>query len=81
MLTGSQLYLHVLSTNKAAIKFYKKNLFVELRYLSDFYHFDSANHAAFLYVLYLNGAGAPYPVRVWNSTRYEHPVPLVLYCV
>lgn len=49
------LYLHVLTTNDVAIKFYESLGFVRQQRIEDFYTFDDDNHAAFLYVLRLTG--------------------------
>jgi hypothetical protein len=65
--------LHVLDTNHPAISFYRRNHYLELRFLRDFYYFDQAYHSAYLYILYLNGYKAPITARLWNSTRYAAP--------
>ena len=50
------VYLHVITYNEAAIKFYEKHNFVRVRELQDYYSIDNVNYNAYLYVFYVNGA-------------------------
>eukprot|EP01031_Cornospumella_fuschlensis_P038973 gene38973-47412_t len=47
------VYLHVIHYNTAAIQFYNKNQFEQVRYMDDFYFIEEKYFAAYLYVFYL----------------------------
>lgn len=65
-----QVYLHVITYNTSAIRFYRKNNYTELRCISEFYHFNDKYHDSYLYVRYLNNYKAPMQNRVWSTARY-----------
>jgi ribosomal protein S18 acetylase RimI-like enzyme len=60
----------VLHSNHAAIAFYRRNGYTEVRRLDEFYYFNDAYHTAYLYVMYVNGYGPPLATRMWSGTRY-----------
>jgi len=66
-----QVYLHVITYNTSAIRFYRKNNYTELRIISEFYHFNDKYHDSYLYVRYLNNYKAPLHNRVWSTARYS----------
>ena len=49
------IYLHVLTTNTSAIRFYRRLNFVCHKLLSDYYLINNCTCDGYLYVLYLNG--------------------------
>mmetsp|Transcript_20959 Transcript_20959/g.35101 ORF Transcript_20959/g.35101 Transcript_20959/m.35101 type:complete len:312 (-) Transcript_20959:348-1283(-) len=53
------IYLHVIVDNEAAIKFYQKNGYMELRCLEEFYYIDEQYYSAYLYIRYIHGARPP----------------------
>ena len=55
----SQVYLHVITYNKAAISFYEANGFRCLRVLPNYYVIDDNRYDSYLYILYVNGAVDP----------------------
>ena len=61
------VYLHVLSSNSAAMKFYDKKHFRQFRYLPLYYAIDGMHKDGFSYVLYINGGEPPwtlaYPLK------------------
>jgi len=61
------VYLHVLTTNSAAMKFYDKKHFRQFRYLPLYYAIDGMHKDGFSYVLYINGGEPPwtlaYPLK------------------
>ena len=56
------VYLHVITYNAAAIRFYEREGFRNLGTLENYYFIDGVNHDAFLFVLHVNGATVPVPV-------------------
>ncbi|KAJ7340152.1 N-alpha-acetyltransferase 60 [Desmophyllum pertusum] len=61
------VYLHVLTTNSAAVKFYDKRHFRQFRYLPLYYAIDGTHKDGYSYVLYINGGEPPwtlaYPLK------------------
>ena len=61
------VYLHVLTTNSAAMKFYDKKHFRQFRYLPLYYAIDGMHKDGFSYALYINGGEPPwtlaYPLK------------------
>ena len=53
------IYLHVLSTNSAAIQFYEQHKFKCLHFLPAYYVIDGAPRDGYSYVLYINGGKPP----------------------
>jgi len=53
------VYLHVLTTNDAALGFYEKQKFVRARKLDAYYDIDGRLLDSFLYILYLNNGQPP----------------------
>lgn len=54
------VYLHVLTTNTAAIIFYQKSNFRRHKYLPMYYSIYSSSSDGYSYVLYVNGGRPPY---------------------
>lgn len=54
------VYLHVLTTNSAAMKFYDKRHFKQFRYLPLYYAINGTHKDGFSYVLYINGGEPPW---------------------
>lgn len=54
------VYLHVLTTNFAAMKFYDKRHFKQFRYLPLYYAINGIHKDGFSYVLYINGGEPPW---------------------
>ncbi|KAI0210722.1 N-alpha-acetyltransferase 60 [Lamellibrachia satsuma] len=50
------IYLHVLTTNVSAIRFYERQNFKQHSFLPYYYSIHAAPHDAYCYVLYMNGA-------------------------
>ncbi|KAM4023765.1 N-alpha-acetyltransferase 60 [Anomaloglossus baeobatrachus] len=59
------LYLHVLTTNSNAIRFYENRHFHQHHYLPYYYSIRGVLQDAYTYVLYLNGGHPP-----WTFTDY-----------
>ncbi|KAJ7519348.1 hypothetical protein O6H91_20G035200 [Diphasiastrum complanatum] len=57
--TCRAVYLHVISYNRSAILFYKKNSFQSLRRLINFYYINGHHYDAYLYIYYVNGGRSP----------------------
>jgi ribosomal protein S18 acetylase RimI-like enzyme len=53
------IYLHVISYNKSAQNFYKKNTFFLVKIKKNHYTIDEKNYDAFVYARYVNGANRP----------------------
>ena len=62
------VYLHVLTTNFAAMKFYDKRHFKQFRYLPLYYAINGIHKDGFSYVLYINGGEPPWTLGypLWN---------------
>ena len=54
------VYLHVLPTNEAAIKFYEQMNFRFHRTLWNYYNINGTKRNGYCYVLYINGGEAPW---------------------
>lgn len=54
------VYLHVLTTNTAAIVFYQKSHFVRHKFLPLYYSIYSSSSDGYSYVRYINGGRPPY---------------------
>lgn len=59
------IYLHVLTTNVSAIRFYERQNFKQHSFLPYYYSIHAAPHDAYCYVLYMNGGQPP-----WTFTDY-----------
>ena len=53
------LYLHVITTNVPALKFYQNNDFIKIKEIADFYCIDNINYDAHVYGYYINGYKPP----------------------
>jgi len=53
------VYLHVITTNKAALGFYANNDFLCIKHLPGFYTIENADYDALIYAHYLNGYHPP----------------------
>jgi len=53
------VYLHVLTSNSAAVRFYEKSKFMRLRTVPYFYEIDNESHDSHLYIFYLNDGHPP----------------------
>jgi ribosomal protein S18 acetylase RimI-like enzyme len=49
------LYLHVITFNEPAIRFYEKLGFYRVQEIPDYYTIDDVNHSCYLYARYFNG--------------------------
>ncbi|XP_032228891.1 N-alpha-acetyltransferase 60 [Nematostella vectensis] len=54
------IYLHVLTSNMAAMRFYESRCFQRFRFLPLYYSINGVHHDGFLYVLYINGGEPPW---------------------
>jgi len=63
------VYLHVIHNNPSAIAFYKRNSFIHLRTLGDFYVVNGESHTAFLLILYINNFQSPIWHRLLLNVR------------
>ncbi|PIO40499.1 hypothetical protein AB205_0185560 [Aquarana catesbeiana] len=59
------LYLHVLTTNSSAIRFYENRHFHQHHYLPYYYSIRGVLQDAYTYVLYLNGGHPPWTALRW----------------
>eukprot|EP00026_Physarum_polycephalum_P014523 Phypoly_transcript_15047.p1 GENE.Phypoly_transcript_15047~~Phypoly_transcript_15047.p1 ORF type:complete len:230 (+),score=21.68 Phypoly_transcript_15047:3-692(+) len=66
----SAIYLHVLTTNSHAIKFYEKHKFTCLRKLAAYYEIGENSMDSFLYIMYIND-GLP-PGSSGNALDYGY---------
>jgi len=57
------IYLHVITSNKAALQFYEKHGFSFLRRIQDYYLIDGCHYACYLYIKYLDGPPPPFRSR------------------
>ncbi|XP_009398474.2 histone acetyltransferase MCC1 [Musa acuminata AAA Group] len=53
------VYLHVISYNLPAIKFYRKMLFKFIRRLQNFYYINGQHYDSYLFVYFVNGSHSP----------------------
>jgi histone acetyltransferase MCC1 len=62
------VYLHVITSNRGAIRFYESNDFQRLRELEGYYVIAHQRFNSFLYILYINGASSPHSswFRYWR---------------
>lgn len=63
------VYLHVITSNAAALNFYHKHGYAFLRRIPDYYLIASRHHACFLYIKYLDGP--PPPFRPGGGGRHD----------
>ena len=72
------VYLHVLSSNESAVKFYEHRNFTFHRTLLNYYNINGARLDGFCYVLYINGGKPPwsllYPSYVILLVRLEEDI-------
>ncbi|XP_052824173.1 N-alpha-acetyltransferase 60 isoform X2 [Octopus bimaculoides] len=61
------IYLHVLTTNSAAICFYERRNFQPHSYLPYYYSINSKPHDGYSYVLYINGGQPPWSIYDYLS--------------
>jgi hypothetical protein len=54
------VYLHVLTTNYVALRFYERHKFRLFRYLPCYYAIQGRQKNGYLYVLYINGGKPPW---------------------
>ena len=54
------VYLHVLTTNSAAMQFYERKHFSQFRFLPLYYAINGSYKDGFSYVLYINGGEPPW---------------------
>jgi hypothetical protein len=54
------VYLHVLTSNARALRFYEKHRFRAHKFLPYYYSIDGRARDGFTYVLYLNGGHPPW---------------------
>ncbi|KAK3728538.1 hypothetical protein QZH41_011626 [Actinostola sp. cb2023] len=66
------MYLHVLSSNTAAIRFYETRCFRRFSHLPMYYAINGAHRDGCLYVFYINGGKPPW------TLSYPYQAPLVL---
>jgi len=73
------IYLHVLTMNSAAIRFYEKHNFRLHSFLPYYYSVDGKCKDGFTYVLYINGGHPPWGlldyVYYWCSGIYQNMFP------
>jgi ribosomal protein S18 acetylase RimI-like enzyme len=60
--TCGGIYLHVITHNKAAIRFYERLGFHFVEEISDYYEIEGQKYASYLYAKYLNGNRGHYDV-------------------
>ncbi|RRT72570.1 hypothetical protein BHE74_00013738 [Ensete ventricosum] len=53
------VYLHVISYNLPAIKFYRKMMFKFIRRLQNFYYINGQHYDSYLFVYFVNGSHSP----------------------
>jgi len=63
------VYLHVITNNKVALKFYENNNFEYFKEIEDFYNINDRFYNAYLYVYYINGYQGPLIHRILKSAR------------
>jgi len=77
------IYLHVLTMNSAAIRFYEKHDFRLHSFLPYYYSVDGKCKDGFTYVLYINGGHPPWGLldylHYWCSSLYENIDPTYWY--
>ena len=57
------IYLHCMTSNVSALKFYKKWRFMEHSYLPNYYGSSAQPADAYCYVKYINGGEPPWSLR------------------
>ena len=69
------IYLHVLTTNYIAIRFYEKRNFRKHQFLPHYYLISSMNQDGYSYVLYINEGHPPltllYPLNIFFTILIE----------
>ncbi|CAG2100340.1 unnamed protein product, partial [Medioppia subpectinata] len=73
------LYLHVLTTNLVAIRFYEKRQFKRHLFLPLYYSINSTARDGFSYVLYING-GRPQPTLLYPFHYYNCTIISIMLC-
>ena len=66
------VYLHVLTTNSAAMQFYERKHFSQFRYLPLYYAINGTHKDGFSYVLYINGGEPPWTLAYPFKTPAVH---------
>ena len=66
------VYLHVLTTNSAAVQFYERKHFSQFRYLPLYYAINGTHKDGFSYVLYINGGEPPWTLAYPFKTPAVH---------
>lgn len=61
------VYLHVITYNVAAHRFYEKNGFVRVCLMEDYYYINGERYSAYLYACYVNGATPPRTGGLFNA--------------
>ena len=62
MLTTKAVYLHVLTTNQIAIRFYERRNFRMHHFLPYYYAIEGSSRDGYCYVLYINGGEPPWTI-------------------
>lgn len=65
------IYLHVLTTNFSAIKFYEKRNFRLHKFLPYYYTINGQNYDGYCYALYVNGGRPEYSFVYPFSDKYQ----------
>ncbi|CAF0839390.1 unnamed protein product [Didymodactylos carnosus] len=66
------VYLHVLCTNRSAIKFYESKQFQYRLYLPYYYSIRGQPYDGYCYVLYINGGQPPYSTLDYINTLWRY---------
>lgn len=75
------IYLHVLTTNSAAISFYENRDFTQHHYLPYYYSIRGVLKDGFTYVLYLNGGHPPWTILYPSLIGSRPTGPIALGCL
>lgn len=65
------MFLHVISYNIPAIRFYERKQFMRVAELNDFYRIHGINYNAYLYALYTNDYSPGFFVLMQEKIRYK----------
>jgi ribosomal protein S18 acetylase RimI-like enzyme len=68
------LYLHVITLNQSAIRFYERLGFWRVQEIPDYYTIDGKNHNCYLYAKYFNGKRKQ-PTNWYDASAVAHPHP------